>query len=95
MVGTGRLTAVSDITYNVRTVIGFLTVITGIVGSLRLGWWLGTEGDIVEIIHKAKMGLPGWAWLVMKVGLSTVSAGLFIVLLFVLAVAVFAIGGRK
>jgi dolichol-phosphate mannosyltransferase len=95
MVGTGRLTAVSDITYNVRTVIGFLTVITGIVGSLKLGWWLGTEGNIVEIIHRAKMGLPGWAWLVMKIGLSAATSGLLLALILALGVAVFAIGGRK
>lgn len=93
--GTGRLTAVSDIKYNFRTVIGFLSIITGIVGSLRLGWWLGTEGDIVEIIHRAKMGLPGWAWLAMKIGLSAVSAGLVVALLFAVAIAVFAVGGRK
>jgi len=51
-----------DVKYHIRTIVGFLTVITGIVGSLRLGWWLSTEGDIVEIIHRAKMGLPDWGW---------------------------------
>jgi dolichol-phosphate mannosyltransferase len=93
--GTGNTVAVTDIKYNVRTVVGFFTVITGVAGGLRLGWWLSNEGDIVEIIHRAKMGLPDWGWTGLKIGLSAVSAGVFIALIFALAIAVFASGGRK
>jgi len=95
----GRLFApgqgvVRDSSYQVRTAIGFLLIMAGLAGGICLGWWLSTEGDIVEIIHRAKMGLPDWAWTVMKVGLSAGSAILFIALLLALAIAVFA-GGRS
>lgn len=81
--------------YHVRTVIGTLSVIAGAVGSLRLGWWLGTEGDVIEIVHNFKMGLPAWAWLVMKVGLSAVSAVFVIALFLAFAIAVLAGRGRR
>ena len=84
-----------DVTYHIRTIIGFLAVITGVAGGLRLGWWLSTEGNIVEIIHRAKMNLPDWGWTGLKIGLSAVSAGLVVAMLFALAIAVFAMGGRK
>jgi len=84
-----------DFNYNVRTIIGFFLIIAGAAGGLRLGWWLSTEGDIIEIIHRAKMGLPGSAWLAMKIGLSAVSAVVFIALILTAAIAVFAAGGRK
>ena len=80
--------------YHIGTVVGLLSVIAGTMGSLRLGWWLGTEGDIIEIIHNFKMGLPAWAWLVMKIGLSAVSATLVIAALLAFAIAVFAGSGR-
>lgn len=92
--GVGRGTVVPDFKYNVRTVTGFLAVITGVAGSMDLGWWLGTEGDIVEIIHRAKMGLPGWAWLVMKIGLSAVSGAIAVIFFLMLGIAVFS-GGRQ
>ena len=84
-----------DMPYQMRTVAGFLLIITGLAGSLMFGWWLGTEGDIIEIIHQAKMSLPGWAWMAMKIGLSAGSAILLISLIFAAAVAVFAAGGRR
>lgn len=92
----GRLIESSrkDLEYNLRTITGFLLIAAGMASGLRLGWWLSNEGDIVELIHRAKMGLPGWAWTAMKIGLSAGSAMLFIALLLVLAVAVFA-GGKK
>lgn len=93
----GRLVGATekDMGYNFSTVIGFLLIMAGIVSGLRLGWWLSSEGDIVEIIHRAKMSLPGWAWLVMKVGLSTGSSILLIALVLAAAIAVFAGGGKK
>jgi dolichol-phosphate mannosyltransferase len=96
----GRLFApeqgvVRDSSYQVRTAAGFLLIMGGLAGGVRLGWWLSTEGDIVEIIHRAKMGLPDWAWMVMKVCLSAGFAILFMTLLLALAIAVFAGGGRK
>jgi len=93
--GGGRMPVVPDAKYHIRTVVGVLSAAVGLAGSLRMGWWLGTEGDIIEIIHQAKMSLPGWAWMVMKVGLSAVSAALAIALFVTLAIAIFAIGGRK
>jgi dolichol-phosphate mannosyltransferase len=83
-----------DVPYQMRTVAGLLLIIAGLAGSLISGWWLSTERDIIEIIHQAKMSLPGWAWLVMKIGLATGSAMLLIALLFAAAIAVFAAGGR-
>ncbi|MFZ2197771.1 MAG: polyprenol monophosphomannose synthase [Thermodesulfovibrionales bacterium] len=96
----GRLFApersmVPDSSYQVRSAAGFLLIMAGLAGGVRLGWWLSTEGDIVEIIHRAKMGLPDWAWMVMKVGLSALSAALFIVLFLGAAIAVFACTGKK
>ena len=85
----------NDVKYHVRTVIGFLIVITGVAGGLRLEWWLSTKGDIVEIIHEFKMGLPDWAWTVMKIGLSAVSGAIGIALFLILAIAVFSGGRRK
>jgi dolichol-phosphate mannosyltransferase len=85
----------NDVKYHVRTVIGFLTVITGVAGGLRLGWWLTTKGDIIEIIHEFKMGLPDWAWIVMKIGLSAVSGSIGIALFLILTIAVFSGGGRE
>jgi hypothetical protein len=82
------------VTYHIRTIIGFLSVIVGTAGSLRIGWWLSSEGDVIELLHNFKMGLPGWAWLVMKVGLSAVSAVFAIALFLALAISVFA-GKRK
>jgi hypothetical protein len=84
-----------DFTYNVRTIAGFLLLIAGAVSGMWLGWWFSTEGDIIEIIHQFKMSLPGWAWLAMKIGLSAVSAVLFMALIFAAAIAIFAAGGRK
>lgn len=95
LIRAGQPTADADLEYHIRTVIGLLSAITGMAGGLRLGWWLSTEGDIVEIIHRAKMGLPGWAWVALKIGLSTASALIFLALLFILAIAVFASGRRK
>ncbi len=92
----GRLKGgAADMSYHVRTIIGLLLVIMGLAGCLYLGWWLSTEGDIVEIIHRAKMSLPGWAWVVMKIGLAAFSGVLFIAFFAALAVMVFAGGGKK
>lgn len=93
----GRLleAAGKDQGYNFRTIIGFLTVITGLAGGLRFGWWLGTEGDIVEIIHRAKMGLPDWGWMALKVVLSAFSGAAAIVFFVAVAIAIFAKGRRK
>jgi len=86
---------VRDSSYQVRTAAGFLLIIAGLAGGVSLGWWLSTEGDIVEIIHRAKMALPGWAWTMMKVGLSALSGAAFIVFFLALATAIFAEGRRK
>lgn len=86
---------IPDVWYQMRTVAGLLIIIAGLTGGLMSGWWLATEGDIIEIIHQAKLKLPWWAWLVMKIGLSALSAMLLIALLFAVAIAVFATGGSR
>ncbi len=83
-----------DIEYHVRTVIGYLIIIGGIIGCIWLMWWLISNGDIVQIIHDIKMSLPGWAWSIMKYGLS-IAFGLVVMGFFIiLGVIVLATGGR-
>jgi hypothetical protein len=81
--------------YNLRTVVGFLLLAAGLSGSLFLGWWLIFRGDIVETIHTLKMGLPPWAWMAMKLGLSVLCAVLLLSFFVMLAVLVFAFGRKK
>lgn len=90
----GRVNA-EEIEYNIRTVIGFFITGAGVIGSIRLGYWLSTEGDIVESIHQVKMGLPDWAWLVMKIGLSGFSVLAALLLILGFAIGVFGSGGKK
>lgn len=78
----------------IRTVAGFLIIVAGLVGGIWLGWWLGFRGDIVQIIHDAKMSLPGWAWLALKYGLSAAFGVLFVVFFLVLGILVLG-GGRQ
>jgi dolichol-phosphate mannosyltransferase len=89
-----QLGMVRDVSYQIRTAAGMLLMIAGLVGSLISGWWLSTGGDVIEIIHQAKMSLPGWAWLVMKISLSAISAILLVALFLTLAIAIFAKGDR-
>ena len=62
--------------------LGFLIIIFGVIGGPLLGGWLSFRGDIVEILHRMKMGLPGWGWLVIKYSLS-IAVGIFFVAVFV------------
>lgn len=79
---------------DIRTIAGFLIMLIGLMGGLWFGWWLSTEGDIIDIIHRLKLGLPDWAWLVLKVSLSAMF-GVFFLLIFVfLAALVFRGRGR-
>lgn len=78
-----------------KTVAGFLIILAGLLGGLWLAWWLGFRGDIVEILHQAKMSLPGWVWLVMKYGLSLAFGVLFIVFFLILGVLVLGGIGRE
>jgi hypothetical protein len=55
--------------YHIGT-LGYFVIILGVLGGPVLGWWLIFEGDIIAIIHEVKMGLPGWAWVALKYGLS-------------------------
>lgn len=79
----------------VRTFMGFLVVAAGLAGGVWLGWWLSTRGDVVEIIHDAKMSLPGWAWLALKYGLSLAVGVVFILCFLVLGVLILGAGGRE
>jgi hypothetical protein len=80
--------------YNLRTAIGLLLIATGVAGCLYFGWWLIFRGDVIEAIHILKMSLPGWAWVLLKFGLSGLFALLFLSLFVIFAVMVFA-GGRR
>ncbi|MBI5741572.1 MAG: polyprenol monophosphomannose synthase [Nitrospirae bacterium] len=84
-----------DIPYHFRTITGFLMTFAGITGGLRLGWWLSTERNIIDILHEFKLGLPAWAWVSMKIGLSAFFAALFLSLVFTAVIAVFAGGGQR
>jgi|MudIll2142460700_1097286.scaffolds.fasta_scaffold01554_5 dolichol-phosphate mannosyltransferase len=95
LIGPARRDMVGDVAYQIRTVIGILLVIVGVAGGLWAGWWLNTEGDIVEIIHQFKMSLPDWAWTALKIGLSAGSTVLLIALILTFVIAVFAGGERK
>ncbi len=79
---------------NVRTAAGFLIIVGGLLGGVWLGWWFAFRGNIVEIIHEAKMSLPGWAWLALKYGLSLAGGVLFMVLFVILGMMVLGGGGQ-
>jgi hypothetical protein len=81
--------------YNLRTAVGFLLIAAGVAGGLYFGWWLIFRADIIETIHTLKMSLPGWAWVVLKFGLSGFFALLFLSLFVILAAMVFAGGKRE
>ncbi|MDP2167779.1 MAG: hypothetical protein Q8J64_05555 [Thermodesulfovibrionales bacterium] len=74
---------------DIRTITGFLIIFIGAAGGIWLGWWLSTGGDIIDILHRAKVGLPGWAWIVLKVGLAAVVGGLFMLVFATAAFIVF------
>ncbi len=80
---------------NVRTAAGFLIIVAGLLGGGWLGWWLASRGNIVEIIHEAKMSLPGWAWLALKYGLSLAGGVLFMVFFLILGMMVLGGGERN
>ncbi len=84
-----------DFVYNLRTLAGLLLIAAGVAGGLRLAWWLSYEGDIIDLIHTAKMELPGWMWTVMKFVLSGAVGIVFLSFFIVLAVIVFSGGKRK
>jgi hypothetical protein len=80
---------------NVRTAAGFMIIVAGLLGGVWLGWWLAFRGNIVEIIHDAKMSLPGWAWLALKYGLSLAGGALFVVFFLILGMIVLGGGGQN
>jgi hypothetical protein len=80
--------------YDIRTIVGFTLILGGIIGGIGFGWWLIFVGDIIQILHSIKMSLPGWVWLLLKIGLSGILALLFIALFVLLAFAVLS-GGQK
>lgn len=86
---TSRRAVFSDFKYNVNTALGLLAILTGLAGSVGLGVWLSTEGDLIAIIHNFRMTLPGWAGIVMKIGPALISALLFFAIFFALALAFF------
>ena len=77
----------------VRTVAAFLIILVGLLGGIWLSWWLSFRGDIVEILHDAKMSLPAWVWLALKYGLSLAFGLLFIIISLVVGVLV--LGGNR
>jgi hypothetical protein len=83
-----------DFEYNVRTLVGLLLIAGGIVCGIWLAWWLTFRGNIIELLHTAKMALPGWGWTVLKFSLSGIVGIAFFSVFVLLAVLVFS-GGRK
>jgi hypothetical protein len=81
--------------YNVRTFVGLLLIVGGVICGIWLAWWLSFEGDVISLIHTMKLALPGWAWIVLKFGLSAVAGIAFLSVFILLAVIVFSGGGRK
>jgi len=84
-----------DFQYNVRTLIGLLVIAVGVISGIWIAWWLSFEGDIIDIIHIVKMKLPGWMWIVLRVGLSGAVGILFLSIFVVLAIVIFSGGSRK
>ncbi len=84
----------NHIGYYTRTLLGFLIIAAGVLGGLYLAWWLSSRGDIIEIIHAVKMGLPAWAWLVLKFGLAAAFGLVFLLVFIALGMAVLG-GGKK
>ena len=81
-----------EFNYNFRTIVGVIVIVSGLAEGIWLGWWLSTEGNIIDIIHDAKMALPEWAWVSLKIGLSVFAAAAFAGFLMALAITVFAGG---
>ncbi|MDA8105938.1 MAG: hypothetical protein M0Z71_11230 [Nitrospiraceae bacterium] len=84
-----------DVEYNVRTLIGLLVIAVGVAGCIFIAWWLSFEGDIIDIIHIVKMQLPGWMWIVLRIGLSGVAGILSLSIFVLLAIIIFSGGSRK
>lgn len=77
-----------------RTALGFAIILGGIVLSSWAAWWFMTVGDIIQILHEIKVSLPGWMWIVMKVGLSLVAGGFVILFFLILAMLLFRVSDR-
>ncbi len=80
--------------YNLRTVLGFLVIIAGIVLGLWLAWWLNFRGNVIEILHAVKMSLPGWTWDLMRYFFS-IAFGAVIMLVCIAIAMLILRGGRK
>jgi hypothetical protein len=70
-------------------------IAVGVISGIWMAWWLSFKGDIIDIIHMVKMKLPGWMWIVLRVGLSGAVGILFLSIFVVLAVMIFSGGSRK
>jgi hypothetical protein len=64
---------VAGIRYHIGT-LGYFVILLGVIGAPVVGLWLIIRGDIIEIIHNLKMGLPSWAWVALEYSLSFVFA---------------------
>jgi hypothetical protein len=80
---------------DLRTLLGFGIILGGFIFTGWAVWYLATVGDIIQIIHEIKMGLPGWAWKLLRFGLTAVvglcALGFFIAL----GILVFGMEKRK
>ncbi len=84
-----------DFQYNIRTLIGLLVIAAGLVSCIWVAWWLSFKGDIIDIIHIAKMNLPGWMWTVLRIGLSGAAGIMFLSFFIVIAVVILSGGSRR
>jgi len=73
---------------------GYLLIIAGVLGGPALGLWLLLRGDIIDMLHRAKMSLPGWGWTALKYVLSFAFGVTFAVFLMALGMFVLAWGNR-
>lgn len=85
----------SDFQFNLRTVMGYLTIAGGMVGGIWFMVWLYRSGDIIETLHKIKMTWPHWVWITLKYGLSFVVGMTFIAVVVIIGVLVLGVGRKK
>jgi hypothetical protein len=83
-----------SIGYHIRTAAGFFLILAGLTGGLWLAWWFIFRGDIIEILRTAKAGLPGWAWVALKFGLSGAFGVIFILAFIMIGMIVLGSRGR-
>lgn len=84
----------ASVKYHIGT-LGYFVILLGVFGGPIVGWWLIFEGDIIAIIHNLKLGMPGWAWVGLKYGISFVIALILMGSLILVGMLMLAWGSRS